>query len=179
MHGVGDPALHERGKLDPLVLAQLDPRQIEHFELEAPRIVHGASGELPDHHRGDALFAARSPAEEIRGAELLHVLEKKGVVVRLERRLTEHVKKGHRTRTALVRYHQRVNFRLAHDDLNRTGEQAPGVFSDLASSAVAWPAMTCQSVEWRIRSGLVWRQYTPSARWSMQSAMLSGCRGRR
>ena len=120
-----DLAAHEIGELDPFGLAELEPRQAEDLVLEARRLLDGAARELADHRRGEALLAARAPAQEVRGAELVGVLEEEGVVVRLEGRLTKDVEEGHGTGTSLVRTHQGVDLRLAHGDLALPGSSGP------------------------------------------------------
>jgi hypothetical protein len=62
----------------------------------------------------EARRAARPPGEEIGHRERARVLAKKCVIVPLERRLPEDVKKCHGTGPAPMRTHQSLDFRSFH-----------------------------------------------------------------
>src|SRR5262249_20384813 len=112
-----DLAAQQIRELPPLVLVELEPRDVEDLVLEVRRIAEGQAGELPDHRAAEPLFAARPPAQEVGGAELVDVRRQERVIVRVEGRWPEDMKESHGTGTAPVRAHQGVNLRLTHDAL--------------------------------------------------------------
>ncbi|KYF56049.1 hypothetical protein BE08_18485 [Sorangium cellulosum] len=151
-HALVDPRrdlpAHEIRELYPLLLVELEARLAQHLVLEVRWIPDRELRELLDHRPAEAALAARPPAQEIRCPELLDVLGQKGMIVRLERRLAEHMKERDGTGAAPVRAHQGVDFRLSHGATSSSravrARGPPRVYRRLAC---ARPVMTRRSVE--------------------------------